>query len=265
MKTIIKSLLILVFVAMASFVTIGAGVTFLQYGYMTSAGNKIDQRCVVGTLIYLGTSYVPYRVSKEIGAGTMTLTQAIANSYVTVPVNNMDTSYAHTTGTEKVYGMFQFYGALYAYSTMNVSGIATFSGGLVSASSTLAGHILAKTSGNGHSATYGGSFGVNPGDTLFGGVIDAGVLNATSTVTFLYIPVFTYGSGNVTINTPHDTVGFSVAGLTANSKVTCSYYSNGAFITTANTDTMACVYNKRQGWLTIGGKHGRVVSYTISN
>jgi hypothetical protein len=166
MKTIIKSLLILAFVTLASIVTVGQ-ITWFQSGYMTSTSKKITEQCPVGTMIYVGTSFAPYKVIKAIGANTMTLAQAVSGSYaIAQSAVNLNAYYVDTATNRTKHGTMGFFNALYAYSTSTFTGTATFNGSLVSATPTLAGHALAKTSGNGNSATYSGSWVLGSGDSL---------------------------------------------------------------------------------------------------
>ena len=98
--------------------------------------------------------------------------------------------------------------------------------------------------------------------TMTGNLLIGGTLNVTGTSTFSALPSFTIAAGTATLVAPFDTIGIAITGLTASCIVTCSYYASGAFVTTT-FDTAASVYNKRIGWLTLAGKHGKVINYWV--
>jgi len=79
-----------------------------------------------------------------------------------------------------------------------------------------------------------------------------------TTITATSLPTFNISAGTVTPVLVFDTIGFAVAGLTTNSIVIVSY---GEAAPTA--DTIACVYNRRVGWLTLMGENGKAIHYWI--
>ena len=113
MKTKIKtSILLIAFLLLGLFSV--AQVSYLPPAYVPNATTaKLNLGIPVNTIVFVGSLHVPYICIKEIGGGIMTMTQAIAGSYLTTyPYTVVDSTYLHSTGVEKAYGAYTFYNPL---------------------------------------------------------------------------------------------------------------------------------------------------------